>query len=49
MKIRIFNTQCLTVSAPIEVTRKELSKIDDYCYDTDYMWVRDEDSVMSQS
>lgn len=48
MKIRIFNTQNLTVSLPLEVTRPELKIIQNFCYDSDYKWNMEDDSIMSQ-
>lgn len=48
MKIRIFNTQNLTVSAPLDVTRAGLKVIENFCYDSDYKWNMEDDSIMSQ-
>ena len=48
MKIRIFNTQYLTVSEPIEVTRSGLAVIKSFCFDSDYKWNTEESSIMSK-
>ena len=48
MLIRIFNTQNLTVSAPLDVNRAELAIIESFCADSDYKWNTESDCIMTQ-
>lgn len=47
MKIVIFDKGNGTVSDPIDVTRKELEKLEFYFEDSDYTYTRVEDHKMS--
>jgi len=46
MKIVIFDSGNLTVSDPIDVTKKELEKLNAYFEDSDYKYVKAEEAKM---